>query len=258
MSLAGYMQKLLMNVVPKRYYFEDALITTHNHSFVNDLAFKKAYQRGLKATGGIDYHNQWRVYMALWVARTCSKLDGDFVECGVNYGLTSSAIMEYLEWDKLGKQFWLVDSFSGIDERQVTEKEKNSGIFKRNAVSKRTGFYNCDVERSRLNFSEWKTASVIQGWIPQCLDIISSTKIAFIHIDLNSAIPEIQAFKYFLPRLCHGSFVLLDDYGYTGYDTTYTEWNKMARELDLDILSLPTGQGLIHISPQARLGVNLT
>ena len=254
MSLAGYVQNLLRTVAPKRFYFEDALITTHNHSFVNDQAFIQAYRRGLKATGGIDYHNQWRVHVALWVARTCAKLDGDFIECGVNYGLTSSAIMEHLEWNKLGKQFWLVDSFSGIDEKQATDEEKNSGAIERNSASKRTGFYNCDVEHCRRNFSEWETAHVVQGWVPQCLDKITAPKIAFVHIDLNSAPPEIQAFKYFLPRLSPGAFVLLDDYAYTGFETTFTEWNKVAKELNFEILSLPTGQGLIHISPNMRIG----
>ena len=200
MSLAGNIQRLFRTVAPKRFYFEDALITTHNHDFVYDPRFKKAYQRGLKASGGRDWHNQWRVYVALWMARSAAKLEGDFVECGVNYGFTSSAIMEDLDWDKLGKQFWLVDSFSGIDEKQTTDEEKNLGALKRNEDNKSTGFYNCDVERCRQNFNQWKTAHVIQGWIPNCLDQISASKVAFMHIDLNSAIPEIQAFKYFLPK----------------------------------------------------------
>ena len=247
MSLTGKIQGLLRNVAPKRFYFEDALITTHNHDFVNDPAFRKAYNRGLKASGGKNSHNQWRVYLALWAARVCSKIEGDFIECGVNYGVTSSAVMEHLEWDKLRKQFWLVDSFSGIDERQTTDEERKSGALETNEVSKRGGYYNCDVERVRQNFSQWKSARVVQGWIPECLNQVTASKVAFLHIDLNSAVPEIQAFKHFLPKLSPGAFILLDDYAYVGFDVTVAEWNKVGRELGFEVLALPTGQGLIQI-----------
>lgn len=199
------------------------------------------------AAEGRDWHNRWRVYVALWVARMCSKIEGDFLECGVNYGFTASAIMEALEWNKLERQYWLVDSFSGIDEKQMTADEKRIGMVDKSEANKSSGFYNTNVERCRKNFSEWKNATVVQGWIPECLNLIPSPKIAFMHIDLNSVLPEIQAFKYFLPKLSRGCFVLLDDYAYAGADATFAGWNDAAKELDFSILALPTGQGLIHI-----------
>ena len=155
--------------------------------------------------------------------------------------------MEQLDWDKLGKQFWLVDSFSGIDAEQTTDEEKERGALEISEANKRSGFYNSDAERCRLNFSQWKGAKVIEGWIPNCFHLIASSKIAFMHIDLNSVVPEIEAFKYFLPKLSSGSFVLLDDYAYSGADAIFAGWNNAAKELDFDILALPTGQGLIHI-----------
>ncbi|HXS68079.1 MAG TPA: TylF/MycF/NovP-related O-methyltransferase [Candidatus Polarisedimenticolia bacterium] len=247
MSLAGTLQSLLRNVAPERFYFEDAILTTHNHDFVRDTGFRNAYARGLKASGGKDNHNRWRIHVALWAARVCSRLEGDFIECGVNYGFTSSAIMEHLNWDSLGKQFWLVDSFSGVDERQTNEEEKKSGRLETSEFSKRTGFYNCDVERVRQNFQQWKNTQIIQGWIPDCLDQVQAAKIAFMHIDLNSAAPEIQAFKYFLPKLSPGAIILLDDYAYVGFDATYSAWNSAGKELDFEVLSMPTGQGMIQV-----------
>jgi len=249
MTLAGTLQNFLRRIAPKRFYCEDALITTHTHDFVDDPEFRKAYKRGLEASEGRDAHNQWRIFIALWLARVCSKLEGDYIECGVNYGFTSSAIMEYLHWDKLEKQFWLVDSFAGIDEGQATEEEKAVGALKRNRVSKRIGFYNSSAERCKQNFSQWKNVKIVQGWIPDCLSTVTASKVAFMHIDLNSASPEIQTFKHFLPKLSPGAFVLLDDYAYTGFETTYAAWNNLGRELNFEVLALPTGQGLVHIPP---------
>jgi hypothetical protein len=50
----------------------------------------------VKASGGFDPLVEWRVHVALWVARAASRVSGDFVECGVNAGFTSSAILESL------------------------------------------------------------------------------------------------------------------------------------------------------------------
>src|SRR2546427_5897591 len=249
MGFANLAQQFLRGLVPKRFYFEDALITSHNHAFVEDPAFAKAYSRGLRATDGFDHHNRWRIHVALWVARSCAKLNGDFIECGVNYGFTSSAIMEDLGWNDLGRQFWLIDGFSGIDEAQLTDLEKELGYEEMSAANKRSGMYNCSVERCQRNFSQWQNVRIVQGWVPQCLDAICTSKVAYMHLDLNSAAPEVLAFKHFFPRLCAGAFVLLDDYGYAGGGSIFIEWGKLAKERGLDILSLPTGQGLIRIPP---------
>jgi hypothetical protein len=247
MIVTDYLQRFLRRVAPKRFYCEDALITTHNHDFLDESRFRKAYERGIKATEGLDNHNRWRVHIALWVARACASLEGDFVECGVNYGLTSSAIMDDLSWDRLGKTFWLIDSFGGVDEGQLTDTEKKSESVEKYRRAKSTGFYNTSVERCRQNFSEWKHAKVVQGWIPNCLKDISSSRIAFMHLDLNSGVPEIAAFEFFSTKFSPGALILLDDYGYSGHDGIHKAWAEAAPKLGIAILSLPTGQGLIYI-----------
>src|ERR1700728_938830 len=74
-------------------YEQDGLQSIHNHDFLDDPDFRKAYQRGVKAARNRDYGWHWRVHIGLWVAYSASKLKGDFVECGVNHGFLSSAIM---------------------------------------------------------------------------------------------------------------------------------------------------------------------
>ena len=82
------------NAVFTTTYNQDGLISNHNHDFMLDPAFCKAYQRGVQACQ--DYKWHWRVHIGLWAAYSGSKLQGDFVECGVNRGVLSSAIMDYL------------------------------------------------------------------------------------------------------------------------------------------------------------------
>jgi len=108
-------------------YNQDGLISVHNHEFMHDVRFIEAYQRGVSATGQ-DYQWHWRVHLGLWAAQTAARLPGDFVECGVNRGFLSSSIMQLLDWDRLGKQFYLLDTFHGIDSRYLSEDDRREGV----------------------------------------------------------------------------------------------------------------------------------
>src|SRR6185295_6879976 len=136
-----------------------------------------------------DYQWHWRVHTALWVAHCASKVPGDFVECGVGKGFMSSAIMQSLNWDTLGRTFYLLDTFSGLDERYVTAEEAESGILEKSKHLIEVGFYTSSAEAVIRNFSEWKNAKVIAGPVPETLDQVKAQRIAYLHLDMNCAPP---------------------------------------------------------------------
>ena len=68
---------------------------------------------------------------------------------------------------------------------------------------------------------------------------------AFLHIDMNCAPPEVSALRYFWPRLTPGAFVLLDDYAQRGRDVQRLAMDAVASEFGVSICALPTGQGLL-------------
>jgi hypothetical protein len=39
--------------------------------------------------------SEWKCHTACWAATTASRLQGDFVECGVGFGITSLTILNY-------------------------------------------------------------------------------------------------------------------------------------------------------------------
>jgi hypothetical protein len=222
------------------------LISVHRHAFMDDPQFQRAYQRGVDALGGYDrYQWQWRVHVGLWAATSASRLDGDFVECGVNYGFLSSAVMEFLDWDRLGKTFYLLDTFAGLDPRFITEGERGAGTLKKNEEHLRDGFYVSSVDSVRANFAQWRNQRIIVGAIPETLEQVDARAVAFLHIDMNCVPPEVAALRFFWPRLSPGAFVLLDDYAFRGYEEQRLAMNALASELDVAICALPTGQGLL-------------
>lgn len=225
-------------------YSEDGLFTIHSYNFVNEPRFARAYERGVLATGN-DYHFRWRVHVALWVGRTVSRLDGDFVECGVNRGFMSSAIMTDLDWESLGKTFWLLDTFQGLDEKYVSESEKRSGLMKHNNGD----FYVRGVESVERNFSEWPSTSIIVGTVPETLNQVTSDKIAFLHLDMNCVEPEVAALEYFWPKLVSGGIVLMDDFAYSGFAAQNKGLSALADKLGVTVFNSPTGQGVMIKPP---------
>jgi Macrocin-O-methyltransferase (TylF) len=227
-------------------YSNDALICFNSHAFLDDPAFQRAYERGVRALGGQDfYHWEWRLHVGLWAAASASRIEGDFVECGVSYGFLSSAVMEYLDWDRLGKTFYLLDTFGGMDPRFVTADERQAGALNNSQAAVRFGYYATSVDGVRANFAQWRNQRIIVGAVPETLDQVDARAVAFLHIDMNCSPPEVAALRFFWPRLSTGAFVLLDDYANRGRDTQRLGMDALASELGVSICTLPTGQGLL-------------
>ncbi len=235
-ELSGYSVRKIDPAI----YNQDGLESVHNHDFMLEPSFRKAYERGVLAAGQ-DYHWHWRIHIGLWVAYSASKLEGDFVECGVNRGFLSSAIMEYLDWDSLNKTFYLMDTFSGLDERYLTGEELARGILERN----RGDFYTKVLQSVTDNFSQWKNTQIIAGAIPETLEAVGTDKVAYLHLDMNCTQPEVAAFNYFWDRLVPGGFVLFDDYAYQGGELQKIALDAAVEARSVKIVSLPTGQGLL-------------
>jgi hypothetical protein len=229
-------------------YDQDGLRSIHNHDFMTEPSFCKAYERGCRAAS--DYKWHWRVHIGLWAAFTGSKLAGDFVECGVNRGFLSSAIMEFLDWDSLNRTFYLLDTFEGLDLRHVSQEDCQYDAIKRNESHLKTGFYIRGVESVEANFSQWKNIRIIKGSIPETLNQVATRNVAYLHLDMNCSPPEVAAMNFFWDRLLPGAVVLLDDYAYRGYESQKHAMDAFAEERHVLIVSLPTGQGLLMKPPE--------
>ncbi len=238
------MTRLRSWLTQRRPYNQDGLRSIHNHDFMLDPSFREAYERGVAVTG-TDYRWHWRVHVGLWAAYSASKLPGDFIECGVNRGFLSSAIMQYLNWNSLQKNFYLLDTFSGLDQRYVSDGERRRNALNKNKRLLRSGFYTTNVDAVRAAFSSWQNIRIVVGPIPDTLPEVKADRVAYLHLDMNCAPPEVAALTYFWDRLVSGAFVLLDDYAYSGSEPQKDAMDELAAARNVKILSLPTGQGLL-------------
>lgn len=224
-------------------YFADGLATQHSCAFLRDRRFIDAYRAGIATLGrdGESMHIEWRVHVALWAAQQAAAREGDFVECGVNTGILSRAIVQYLDFARMApRRFYLVDTFRGIPIEQYTAPERERGIDR--AID---GAYKETLQQVTASFASFPNVVIVPGIVPHVLPLVVPERVAYLSIDMNAALPEIAAARHFWPRLVSGGVMLLDDYGWQGHDVQKRAFDDFAAERNVPILQLPTGQGLV-------------
>ena len=219
-------------------------LTVHGKQvpFLNDPRFVAAYRRAMESGHpfGDDLHIEWRVAVACWAGMHSTKLPGDFVECGVCTGIFSLAICDYVDFNRTGKKFYLIDTFHGVPEEQAEPRHLATVRYLNGQ------WYKSDTyERACENFRPFPRASVIRGKVPDVLSSLDVGSICYLHLDMNIAYPERAAIEYLWPKLSPGAFVLLDDYAWDGHEQQASALNEFASGVGVEILSLPTGQGLL-------------
>jgi hypothetical protein len=217
-------------------YNQDALATRLNCDFLKDPRFMRAYEAGL-ATGSWGQPVHWRVHVACWAAERGMGLEGDFVECGVNKGGLSRAVMEYVDFRKSDRRFYLLDTFCGLREDHMTDEEKQIGVG--------ADIYEECYDAVRRTFAEFPQVDIIRGPVPETLPQVKARKVAYLSIDMNCVQPEIAAAEFFWDKLSSGAVIVFDDYGWPGCSTQRVGADAFAARKGVGILSLPTGQAII-------------
>lgn len=221
-------------------YFQDGLVTTCNTDMLSDPAFAEAYAAG-KATGSWGpFDPKWRTYTCTWAASHAARLEGDFVECGVNRGGMALTIARLVNFERLApKKFYLFDTFKGLVAEQISSREGEL----RTAYA--GSYYSECYEDVKRTFAAFPNVELVRGPIPETLSQVKIEKVSFLSIDMNCAAPEIMAAEYFWDRLVTGAVIVLDDYGFVGHDEQREQFQAFARKRGVAVMSLPTGQGMI-------------
>jgi len=218
-------------------YWQDGLLTVHNSDFRKDPKFREAYRLG-KDTGSWGSQDvEWRAYICCWAAWSVRDKDGDFVECGVNRGGYSRAVVQYVGFEKLGKLFWLLDTYKGLADHLISEDERRAGIL--------PGGYAPCYAHVLETFGSIRGIKILEGVVPDTLTMVTSERVSYLSLDMNNAAPEIAAAEFFWDRLVSGGIIVIDDYGWRKNVNQKLAFDQFSEKRGVRILSLPTGQGLI-------------
>lgn len=204
--------------------------------FTQDARFMEIEEANsdIAANGNQNWH--WNLLVVATAAQYVKNVPGDFVEVGVYKGHTTKFVAEYVEFQTWDKRWWLYDTFEGIPRDQLDAGREHLTAAAYGAP------YSFEEVRDR--FAPFGNIEVIQGRVPEVLAERSPDRIAFLHVDLNTAAAEIAALDALYDRVSPGGIIVLDDYCWTAARAQYEAEVAWFGARGLTVFALPTGQGL--------------
>jgi O-methyltransferase len=216
----------LFNVIGKSQWNDDLFLTANYMNFLNEGSFNLNFNLALGGTPNNLRDNflsiKYRAHIADWCANQVDDIEGDFVELGVWYGILSKTIL--LNNNLRNRKFYLIDPWAN----ELNERYKDD-IYKE-VVSRFEGFSN---------------VALIRGYAPEAIKNISSYKIAFLMIDMNSVNPEIESLKLLWPLVSTGGIIYFDDYGHLNCEGLRNEINLFFEDKKERILIFPSGNAIV-------------
>lgn len=199
-----------------------------NLSFLEDQDFMRAFDKHVETE--IEKSLIWRNYVLAWAAKRAMNLPGDFADCGCYKGITARILCDYINFGESDKQFYLYDLFEHEESMDHHSMPEHSDEL---------------FDNVRERFSDYSNVHVIKGAIPDSFDQGEPEgEIAFLHIDMNNAAAELAALERLFDKVVTGAVIVFDDYGWNGYREQKESEDAFFAERGLQILELPTGQGL--------------
>ncbi len=214
-------------LVEPGYYLGDNLFTWgRNNSLLDDERFRQAWFSNVQNSA--DQSIAWRRYLLVCAACHVWPMEGDFVECGVYLGSGIKTVIDYWGQENFDRRFWGYDVFDYNPQGHVFAGQE-SGLY----------------EQVCQRFAEYPQVRLIRGLLPESL-AEAPEKIAYLHIDLNQAEPEIAVLEVLFDRVVSGGIIMLDDYEWAMiYRPQKMQEDPWFSQRGYRVWPLPTGQGMV-------------
>ncbi len=215
-------------------FFGDGFATTHHVDFLHDQKFRETYLSAWDDVSASllwerdNFNIAWRAHICTWAAKRAMDLEGDFVECGVWYGLLSLMVCKWVDFSKSNKRFWLFDTWGEMEGSHENENYKTD-IF----------------ETVKARFSNYTNVKLIRGVVPRSLNALDSVeKVAYVSIDMNGHIAERAALEIIYPKVTKGGIIYFDDYGWN-YPKLRETISDFLRDKPEELLHFPSGNSVL-------------
>jgi hypothetical protein len=221
------------NKWPYRY---DGVASSNSYAFLEEITFKTAY-KSLVSAYGWDPGIPWRVHQVMWAAKQVRQLKGVYVECGVGRGGLMAALLTAIgDWNLRDKELYLFDTFEANMYDKNGQKKISDKPYK---------YYAKSFLDTQNTFAKFNNVNFRVGDVFETVKQGICGSIAFLSIDLNQAPAEEHVMRELYPNVVKGGVILLDDYYAAGRDRQRISMEKLAMELDFNILATPSGQGIV-------------
>jgi O-methyltransferase len=230
---------------PDYVYEADGLATMYFSPFLADADWSRTYEEMARDwypdRPGLDI--RWRMWLLTSVARQVRGLPGDIAEFGVYRAGCARMILETVGLSG-PKRYHLFDTFSGIPDSELTDRERDEGYAGR--------LTDTSVEIVEERLASWREALVFHaGDVLETVPRAQIDGLSLVHMDLNASAPTRLALEYSYPRLVPGGTIVFDDYGWN--PATYEQRDVIDRfctAIPENVMALPSGQALLIKLPQ--------
>jgi hypothetical protein len=166
---------------------------------------------------------RYRCYNVATLAMQCRNVAGDFVFAGISYGVSARVLYDFVEFEKLGKIFHLIDPFTA---------------FNPNDRRGRSDFYNTDPDYVRAQYPVHAPVKICRDIIPDALTDIGS--IAFAALNTTNPPAETTSLPILFNKLADGGIIVIDTYGMIG--GRFADYDPVFAKLGVTPLWFPSGQ----------------
>lgn len=230
---------VMREAYPNQMFSSDMLITFWKlMSFTSDRKFMESFTS--TAATEKEHSLIWRLHVLVWAASHATHVAGDFIECGVFHGFCSRVVCKYLDFGRLGRQFFLYDTFSGLPE--VTSSEEERRFWNPEYQSLDGDALYREVSSA---FASWPNVRIVRGMVPESFAVAQPEKIAFLHVDMNSERAETLALEALFDRVVPGGVIVLDDFGWQCNRNQNVAERAFMQARNHPILEIPTGQAIV-------------
>ena len=175
-----------------------------------------------------DLSIAWRAHIVTWASNQVKELKGDWVECGVWYGVLARTMCNYVDSSEPARTFWLFDTWGNPLAPDLNHPTYSNDMFE--SVVKR--------------FQDCPNVQLVRGHVPEVFESASLERISFLGIDMNGYVAERETLERLYDRVVPGGIIYFDDSGweYPGLRETVDDF---FREKPEELLHFPSGNSLV-------------
>ncbi len=162
-------------------------------------------------------------------------LPGDILELGVYRGATASMLATMAR--RLGRTAWLLDTFEGFSQGDLTGIDSNKPMV----------FEDTSLDRVRSVVGE-ENVRFIKGYFPEtAVQLPPDGSYCLVHIDCDLYAPTRAALEYFYPRVVPGGFIIVHDYSSLHWNGAESAVDQFFAGKAEAVVPLPDGAGSVVV-----------
>lgn len=161
-------------------------------------------------------------------------IPGDFAEAGVAMGAHCLIMNEVAK----GRKVYMFDSFEGISVHGDEDKEWTEAHGKSVADPRKSGGITvCAIERVKATMKKFYPTLdnfiFVKGWVIDTLPLLTDEKFSVLRLDVDLYDPYMTCFKYLLPRLSKGGWLIVDDISLSGCRKAIVDSGLKVKDFEL-------------------------